>query len=456
VISGSEPTAPAEAKRYGRYAILRALGGGAMGDVFQARDTVLGREVALKVMKPSGPGLDTFKARFEAEARALASLHHLAAVQVFDVGWEGAEPYLVMELVPGGTLKDRLDAGRLGPDEVRTLGIRVGGALAAAHARGILHRDLKPGNVLGGPGGWKLADFGIAHVPGSELTMTGQFLGTPAYAAPESLGKGEFSPASDVYGLGATLYAALTGEPPYGGHLGSLTTIALAPIEAKVPEAPAGLIAAITAALDRDPAGRPTAQAMVERLAHEGPASSAVMAALTPPPPSPPAWTSAALAAPTPQPSPATTSSGSLVRAPAQAARPRGWMTIAGIAVAAAIVIGLVASSGGRGGGPPTAPMVPSPGLVPPPTTADPTELTGAAQPLPPQPCAARVPQMYSGHPKLLKKLRDAVRKFGEGKFDEAAAKAREVVDEDPEAAEVADFYRDLLACGAQPGREED
>jgi serine/threonine protein kinase len=171
-------------RRYGRYAITQSLGDGAMGDVFRARDTVLGRDVALKVMKAIGPDLATFRARFEAEARALARLQHPSAVQVFDVGWEGDQPYLVMELVGGGTLRGHLDAGPLPADEVRSLGIQVGNALAAAHDHGILHRDVKPANILGERGRWKLADFGIAHVPGSELTMTGQFLGTPAYAAP--------------------------------------------------------------------------------------------------------------------------------------------------------------------------------------------------------------------------------------------------------------------------------
>src|SRR5690349_1918254 len=108
--TSAAPTVP---RRFGRYTVVQSLGGGAMGEVYRARDTALGRDVALKVMRALGPDPATFRARFDAEARALASLQHPAAVQVFDVGWEGDEPYLVMELVDGGTLKGHLDGAPL-------------------------------------------------------------------------------------------------------------------------------------------------------------------------------------------------------------------------------------------------------------------------------------------------------------------------------------------------------
>jgi Protein kinase domain len=308
---------PGDPRRFGRYEVVRHLGGGAMGEVWLARDDALGREVAVKAVRPT-PGVAEalFRARFDAEARALAALRHPAIVAVFDVGWEDDVPYLVMELVPGGSLKDRLAGGPLAPAEVRALGIQIGGALAAAHAGGILHRDVKPANVLGGPGDWKLADFGIAHVPGSELTLTGQFLGTPAYAAPEALVEGEHAPAADVWGLGATLYAAVTGAPPYGGPLGAAAATTCPAVAERAPRVPAALARAIDGALARDPARRPTATALCEQLAAGdeatvtgAPAVEAAVAAGAP------AWR---------------------------------WPAIAGGAI---VVLGLIAALAGRGGG---------------------------------------------------------------------------------------------------------
>ncbi|HEY0988998.1 MAG TPA: serine/threonine-protein kinase [Kofleriaceae bacterium] len=174
-----------------------------------------------------------------------------------------------MELAPAGTLRDRIAAGPLAVDTVRQIGIQIARALAAAHAANILHRDVKPANILcAHDGTWKLADFGIARLPDSSLTITGQFLGSPSYAAPESLRAGEFSPASDVYSLGATLYEALTGAPPYGRHdMASL----IRKLEHEAPLRPAGntvpgaLSDAIMTALEHDPARRPS----VEQLAHQ-------------------------------------------------------------------------------------------------------------------------------------------------------------------------------------------
>ena len=410
----SETTAALGApRRYGRYAVVKSLGGGAMGDVFLARDTLLARDVALKVMRPVGLDLATFRARFEAEARALASLQHPSAVQVFDLGWEGDEPYLVMELVAGGTLKGALDGGPLGADEVRSVGVQVANALAAAHARGILHRDVKPANILGQPGRWKLADFGIAHVPGSELTMTGQFLGTPAFAAPESLAAGEFSPASDVYGLGATLYAALTGEPPYGGHLGALTSSTLPPIEARAPAAPPALADAITRALDRDPSQRPSASALASLLASGGRAAT----------PTPVPVAAVALPAPS-------------TAAPDRRRPP--WLALAGAAAAIALVIGLVARHGGdeppRGGFAPAFPAGPAT-----PSFDEP----GGPIALP--------PQTHPRHPKLEKKWRDALKKAERGELDEAAGKAAQILRDDPDDVQARALLEELIRRGARP-----
>ncbi|HVK76438.1 MAG TPA: serine/threonine-protein kinase, partial [Kofleriaceae bacterium] len=253
----------------GRYRVVGALGAGAMGEVVRARDERLGRDVAIKRVKNVfGVMAATFHARFESEARALAALAHPGVVQVFDLGVDGDEPYLVMELIDGPSLRALLtDGGPMAAADVRAMGIQLARALEAAHARGILHRDVKPANVLRAPGGvWKLADFGVAHVPDSDVTITGQFVGTPAYAAPEALTAGEFSPASDVFALAATLYEAATGRKPRAD--GSLAqTIARSGDPVTLSALPRELVAALGPALAVDPHARPGAAALAELLA---------------------------------------------------------------------------------------------------------------------------------------------------------------------------------------------
>ncbi len=262
---------------FGRYRAVRLLGTGAMGSVYLARDEVLGRDVAVKTIRAvgfTGHAADLFRLRFTNEARAASALSHPNVVRVFDMGIEGETPFLVMEIVSGRSLKSRIaEAGPLAPAEARAFGVQIARALEAAHTRGIVHRDVKPANILeADEGTWKLADFGVARVPNSSLTLTGQFLGSPAYAAPEALDRGEFSPASDVYGLGATLYHATTGEPPYGER-GLLSVAALVsqseprPAADVRPDLPPDLAAAIMAALARDPARRPSAARLAEELA---------------------------------------------------------------------------------------------------------------------------------------------------------------------------------------------
>ncbi|HEX7840760.1 MAG TPA: serine/threonine-protein kinase, partial [Kofleriaceae bacterium] len=204
-------------RSFGRYRVTGTLGAGAMGEVYAAVDDALGREVAVKTLRGHASELAAriLDERFRIEARAIAALHHPGVVQVFDIDLSADPPYLVMERVAGPSLKDRLSGGALTADELRTLGIQIGRALAAAHAAGILHRDVKPANILAaGAGLWKLADFGVAHVPDSALTFTGQFVGSPAYAPPEALVRGESGTAGDIYGLGATLYEAAAGTWP--------------------------------------------------------------------------------------------------------------------------------------------------------------------------------------------------------------------------------------------------
>jgi len=293
-VSGDEtrhvPDGPLPAKsavngaKFGRYQTSETLGAGAMGTVYRARDEMLGRDVAIKSLTASGElGV---RERFMREARAIGAVHHPNILAVHDVGEEAGTPYLVMELAAGGSLRDRIKGPANAPQRtqlpveiVREVGVHIARALAAAHAANIIHRDVKPANILcatpqGHPPLWKLADFGIAHVPDSTLTMTGQFLGSPSYAAPESLRAGQFSPASDVYSLGATLYEALAGSPPHGDHdMQSLVRKLeqeAPPLQTKNPAAPRALADPIMAALATDPAKRPTAEALAQMLAADG------------------------------------------------------------------------------------------------------------------------------------------------------------------------------------------
>ena len=206
----------------GRYDVVRLLGQGGMGRVLLARDSVLGRLVAIKILRDDlgiPPEVkDALVVRMRQEARAAATLSHPHMVTLHDMGEDdGVGLFLVFEYVDGPTLRDRLQEGPLAPAEVATLALELGGALSHAHAAGVIHRDVKPENVMLSPTGAKLTDFGIARVPDSKLTRAGAVLGTPAYSAPEALASSEFGPLSDQFSLAATLYEALTGTRAFPG-----------------------------------------------------------------------------------------------------------------------------------------------------------------------------------------------------------------------------------------------
>jgi serine/threonine protein kinase len=209
--------------KIGRYPVERLLGSGSMGNVYLAQDADLERPVAVKTLRDLA--LDTemrevFLSRFKNEARAAARLQHPNIVQIFDVGDDAkVGPYLVFEYVRGQTLKQVLKKeGPLPKDKLLDLAQHVGDALATAHLAGVIHRDLKPENLLITENGQvKLADFGIARVPNADLTKEGQFLGTPCYAAPETLRSGEYSEQSDVFSFGAVIYEAASGERAFPG-----------------------------------------------------------------------------------------------------------------------------------------------------------------------------------------------------------------------------------------------
>jgi serine/threonine protein kinase len=263
----------------GRFELIEQLGGGGMGMVWRARDTLLHREVALKEVRhggAGGPGSGSaaeqlMRERVLREARALARLQHPNVVTIHHiVDTPGlAYPWLVMELVTGGSLDARLRAGPLAPQEAARIGRGVLGALHAAHAAGIQHRDVKPANVLLRPDGSPvLTDFGIAALQESTaLTTTGSLIGSPEYIAPERLRGEEGNPASDLWSLGMLLYVAVEGHNPLR-RATSIATLA-AVLDQPIPGARhAGPLTPVLAALlVRDPAARPGAEALDRMLA---------------------------------------------------------------------------------------------------------------------------------------------------------------------------------------------
>jgi serine/threonine protein kinase len=270
----------------GRYRLDELLGRSGMSDVWRAQDLELERPVALKLL---APGSD--RARFDREARALASLTHPNIGQLFDYGETEGRPFLVLEYLPGGTLEQRLSAGRPLPDaETRAIAAGIAAGLEHAHARGIVHRDLKPANVIfDDEGRPKLVDFGIARSSQHEgsITEPGTVMGTAAYMAPEQAAAGEVGPPADVYAFGAILYRMLTGRPPFSADdplelLRLHQTAEPAPISSFRRDAPPELASAALSALAKDPRARPADGAALAALL-EGAPETRVMAAAPPP-----------------------------------------------------------------------------------------------------------------------------------------------------------------------------
>ncbi|MEH1126506.1 serine/threonine-protein kinase [Micromonospora sp. CPCC 206061] len=257
----------------GRYRLVEQLGVGGMSVVWRGFDEVLGRQVAVKVLDGKLASDPAFRRRIRIEARAAARLCHPHITNVYDYGQSDDTPYVVMELVDGEPLADVLARDGVLPWQTAvTVCGEVASALAAAHQRGIVHRDVKPANVMLTEAGAKVVDFGLSALIGeSDVGPDGNLLGTPAYLAPERLDGGAVSPAADVYGLGLLLYRALTGQRPW--HVASMTDMLRAHRYAEpIPLPPVdGLPAEVAELCERclakDPDERPTSAEVADALA---------------------------------------------------------------------------------------------------------------------------------------------------------------------------------------------
>jgi eukaryotic-like serine/threonine-protein kinase len=247
----------------GRYRIQRRLGSGGMAEVWSAEDSQLGRPVALKLLASRFATDAAFRERFRREASAAAAMQHPNIVSIYDRGeWDGTS-YIAMELVDGKTLKQLIqERGPAGPGAATDITIEILKALRYAHKRGIVHRDIKPQNVLiDAEGRAKVADFGIAHAGASDMTETGAIIGTVQYISPEQAQGKPVSPRSDLYSVGVVLYELLTGQVPFDGEapvsvaLKQVSELPVPPSQLE-PSIPPALEQVVMRALDKDPARR--------------------------------------------------------------------------------------------------------------------------------------------------------------------------------------------------------
>ncbi len=383
-------------KLAGRYTIESLIGGGGMATVHRATDTVLDRPVAVKLFRPTG--IDPAEQeRARREAAVLASLDHPSLVTVYDAGVDGGQPFIVMELVDGTTLARLMSQGQLPMPMVADIGAQVADALDHVHQRGLVHRDVKPANVLvADPADSSprvlLSDFGIARfADAARLTASGFTIGTAAYMAPEQVRGAPVTPATDVYALGLVLLEALTGHREYPGNdvESAAARLHRSPqIPPTVEPAFAGLLAAMVAS---DPKQRPISRDVAASLRGLAAAPLAATTVLSTPTAVLPVDEAAAAAPSTPSATPAT--------AAAPARRRLVVLGIAGVlAVVALVAIGVVLLPGG-GGQHPTSPPAHTPHTAgnttpsaPRSTTPSPTTTTHT-KPSPPPP-----PKHGKGH----------------------------------------------------------
>src|SRR5919107_396077 len=256
----------------GRYQLSNRIAIGGMGEVWQATDQGIGRTVALKILKDEYMGDPGFLERFRAEARHAALVNHEGIASVFDYGEENGSAFLVMELVPGEALSTVLERdGALSADKTLDIVAQTASALQAAHAAGLVHRDIKPGNLLITPDGRvKITDFGIARIADQvPLTATGQVMGTVQYLSPEQASGHPASPTTDIYSLGIVAYEALAGRRPFTGE--SQVAIAMAQINETPPDLPVTVSEPVRnlvyACIAKKPEDRPRTAALLARAA---------------------------------------------------------------------------------------------------------------------------------------------------------------------------------------------
>lgn len=392
----------------GRYRLARRLGVGGMGEVWEAHDEVLQRQVAVKVVIGAHRHDEAILARFEREARSAARLTHPNVATVYDYGDAEQGAYLVMELVEGETLAERLGRGPLAHHVAAQVVADAAEGLAAAHADGILHRDVKPSNLMLGDDGTKLMDFGIAATVGDDpLTRSGTIIGTAAYLAPERLRGEPAGTAADVYALGAVLFEAVTARRAFTGatpaEVGMAHLHQPSPDLGEIdPNTPAAVVAACREALAKDPATRPSARGLATRLRGVATGAAAITAPLVAPvdttvpvvapgPITPPAGVDEA-AMPAPDPSTASevdATASSTAEARAEPERRRRALVLAGVVTALLLVVGLVAAMATAGDDDPATTGAADPSTT---TTAAPstttTETPTTATPAPPPPTA--------------------------------------------------------------------
>ncbi|MGI5246712.1 protein kinase domain-containing protein [Dactylosporangium sp. CA-139066] len=354
----------------GRYELRSVIGRGGMAEVWLAVDGRLGRSVAVKMLHAEGVADPSLPERFEREAHTAARLSHPNIVAVYDVGVDDGTPYLVMELIQGHSLADELAAGPLDPRRAVHIAEQVCDALAAAHDAGVIHRDVKPANILiGDEGQVKVCDFGIARVTDralTALTAPATVIGTSSYMAPEQVLGEPADARSDLYALGCVLYAMLTGRPPFVADSPVQTAwqqvhqppVPVAVLRPGLPPQLAGLVGALLA---KRPADRPASAAQVRAALAGGAGRTATAVLATAAGPAVPAIRGRAAVRP------ATRSMPVLDESPAPAARRRGrsaWIALAALgATAVAAVVFALGTLPGRSDHPAAAP-----------TTADTTQ----------------------------------------------------------------------------------
>lgn len=286
MMSGDDPTQMQAAslpagipQSVGRYRVQRLLGRGGMGVVLLALDEALGRQVALKLIAAGGAITAAERARFEREARSAAQLNHPNIAALYDIGSHEGQPFLTMEYVAGETLAQRIAHGPLPIAAVSAVAEQLAAALSAAHSAGVVHRDLKPGNVMvTADGAVKLLDFGLARpaeraakTSGDPITQTGMIIGTPAYMSPEQARGEDVAAASDVFSLGTLLYESLTGRCPFARNsmfdaLNAVVVHEPPPVTDGRPDTPGALAGMISRCLAKDPASRPPTMQLISLL----------------------------------------------------------------------------------------------------------------------------------------------------------------------------------------------